>query len=124
MVESRILQLDRQILYSIYTFSIFGSDLHSEILCDIVVAYVTLRYPLFQIPLSLFDLFFLGNPEYYNPGRKDIDSSVQITPITKCSGPFCPIQKSHMQSRMWNHACTFTFSHNAYPLNHVYGILA
>jgi len=88
---------------------------------DIVVAYVTLWYPFVSdTPLTLWPIFlgkacldtWIGqlNPECYDKHRKNIDSTVQFTPITAWNGPFCWIQKSHTQSRMWNHARTFTFS--------------
>ena len=49
------------------------------------------------------------NPELYEPGRKNMDSTMLFAPIATWSDPFCHIQKSHTQLHIWNHACTFTY---------------
>ena len=86
--------------------------------CDIVVAYVTLWYPCASDTHLTFWLIFLGkagldtqigrlNPECNDLGHKNMDSPIRFTSIATWRNPFCCIRKSHMQSHIWNHACTF-----------------
>ena len=66
----------------------------------------------FQTPLSLSEIFLLGKPAwilesdgwiqtFMTLGRKLLDSTVRLTPITTWNDRFC--HRSHM----WNHVVTF-----------------
>ena len=88
--------------------------------------------PIFLGKICLDTPIRLLNPECYDPGRKILiqmyDS--QFAVIATWSSAFCCIQKSHMQLRIWNHACLFTcfpffcWIRLTYSLYRVYGILA
>ena len=49
------------------------------------------------------------NPECYDPAYKNIDSTVQLTPMATWNDLFCRIRKSHTQSHMWNHTHMLMF---------------
>ena len=89
-----------------------------------------------RTPLSLVSYFSWEslpgwlNPECYDPGRKNVRVTVRFAfaPIATWGGPFCPIRKSHTQSRIWNHAHMFTCfpflsdSHNAWTLPGIWNL--
>ena len=119
----------------VYMFSIVLSD--SLTLYGISVlsqdsTYATLQYPYILDTHLTFWPIFLGkacldteigwlNPELYDTGRKNVDSTVQFA---TWSGLFCRIRKSHTQLHIWNHARTLTYfpfllhydSHNTYRI--------
>ena len=97
---------------------------HMESLLTTEIPYATLWQHMWHCSIHLFLtlwLIFFGktfldtrigrlNPECYNPGGKNLDSIIRFafTPIATWSGSFGHLQKSHMQSHIWNHARMFS----------------
>jgi len=80
----------------------------------------------FRTPISHSNLLFFGwlNPELYDLGCKNLDSTNRFAPITMWSNLFWCIWKSHLQSHTFRCFPFFVGFTQCIIVYHVYGISA